>query len=193
MKLAGLKKYNYKDVIKMLNKRVDELKESPESAIRDMTRTYYFKTPKQQEEAEKAARNHLKLSPEQRKQKEIKLGSSNKVVKSFLNSGEGYFHTKRIIQDQWKQPRALYGPMSCRPEKWDYTDIRDISMDDYDRIIKATVQNIDRELYQKIAHVALKASLDYTIHSLDRGRYQKKIDSPTYNLLYKILTMQVGN
>jgi len=114
-----------------------------------------------------------------------------KIVMSFLNSGEGYFHTKRIIEDQVKQPRNLYGPMSNRPERWDYTDVRDITKDDLKRIVGSAKESLDRELYKIIPSTALNAALQYTIHTFDNGRFQSKINSPTYNILYNVLDSKI--
>ena len=114
-----------------------------------------------------------------------------KIVMSFLNSAEGYFHTKRIIEDQVKQPRDLYGPMSDRPERWDYTDVRDITKEDLKNIVGSAMSSLDRELYNIIPSTALNASLQYTIHTLDNGRFQSKINSPTYKILYNVLDSKI--
>jgi len=110
-----------------------------------------------------------------------------KVVFSFLNSGEGYFHTKRIIEDGFKQPRDLYGPMTDRPEKWDYTDIRDITKDDLKNLVNVAFFKIDHDLFQIIPSTALNASLQYAIHTFDNGRFQSKIDAVIYDFLLKLL------
>lgn len=120
------------------------------------------------------------------------MSQAKKVVFSFLNSAEGYFHTRRILQNQVKQPRDLYGPMSNRPERWNYTDIRDINKYDLDLIINTALNNVDRELFAKIPKVALNAALQYTIHTLDYGKYQSKIDANAYNFLLNILKMKTG-
>jgi len=115
------------------------------------------------------------------------MDKGKRVVLSFLNSAEGYFHTKRILEDQVKQPRGLYGPMSDRPERWDYTDIRDISKKDLDNILSYAVNSLDKELFNVIPSTALNAALQYAAHTFDRGRFQSKIDAPTYKFLLGIL------
>ena len=121
----------------------------------------------------------------------IIMDRSKRVVLSFLNSAEGYFHNKTIIEDGVKQPRNLYGPMSDRPEKWDYTDIRDITKIDLDNILAYALNQVDKELYQQIPSTALNAALQCAIHCFDNGRFQSKIDSNAYNALYKILSLKV--
>jgi len=116
---------------------------------------------------------------------------SKRVVLSFLNSAEGYFHNKTIIEDSFKQPRNLYGPMSDRPEKWDYTDIRDINKVDLDNILAYALNNIDKELLKIIPSSALNAALQGAIHNYDNSRFQSKMDSNAYNALYKILSLKV--
>ena len=118
------------------------------------------------------------------------MDKAKKVVKAFLNSAEGYFHTRRVIEDQVKQPRDIYGPQSDRSEKWDYKDIRDMVKQDYDKIIQFSFNNIDWELYSIIPSTALNASLGYAIHSCCYGEYAGKIDSRTYSILLKILALR---
>ena len=65
------------------------------------------------------------------------MDRSKRVVTAYLNSAENYFHTKRVLEDQVKQPRDLYGPENARPERWDYTDVRDIVKFDLDIILDA--------------------------------------------------------
>ena len=110
----------------------------------------------------------------------------NKIVNAFLNSAEGYFHLKRVLQDQVKHPRGLYGPMNDRPERWDYTDIRNITSQDYNNIVNFAINNMEKQLYNIIPDVALRAALDFSIHTFDKGRFQKKIDVPTYNILFDL-------
>ena len=98
---------------------------------------------------------------------------------------------KTIIEDSFKQPRNLYGPMSNRPEKWDYKDIRDITKIDLDNILAFALNKLDKELYKIIPSTALNAALQTAIHSFDNGRFQSKIDSNAYNALYKILSLKV--
>jgi len=116
---------------------------------------------------------------------------SKKVVLSFLNSAEGYFHNKTIIEDSFKQPRDLYGPENAQPEKGEYTDIRDITKQDLDIIVDYSANNIDLDLYVIIPSTALNASLQSAIHTLFRGKYQSKIDSNAYEALYRILSLKV--
>lgn len=116
---------------------------------------------------------------------------SKRIVLSFLNSAEGYFHNKTIIEDSFKQPRNLYGPMSDRPEGWDYTDVRDINKIDLDNILACALNKIDIELYRIIPSTALNAALQSAIHCHDNSRFQSKIDSNAYEALYKILSLKV--
>ena len=119
------------------------------------------------------------------------MDQAKKIVTSFLNSSEGYFHTQRIIEDQVKQPRNLYGPMSDRPERWNYTDIRDITKEDLKNIVASAQSSLDKDLYTIIPSTALNAALQYTIHTLDNGKFQSKINSPTYEILYKVLSSKI--
>jgi len=119
------------------------------------------------------------------------MDKSKRIVLSFLNSAEGYFHNKTIIEDSFKQPRNLYGPASDRPERWDYTDIRDITKIDLDNILAYALNKIDKELFQIIPDTALNAALQCSIHCYDNGRFQSKIDSNAYEALYKILLLKV--
>ena len=115
-----------------------------------------------------------------------------KIVMAFLNSAEGYFHTHTILQNAVKQPRYVFGPKSDRPEKWDYTDIRDIKANDLDNLIKCASENLDKELYAVIPSVALNAALQGAIHSFDNGRFQSKMDSNKYKFLYEVLATKMG-
>lgn len=119
------------------------------------------------------------------------MSISKRVVLSFLNSAEGYFHNKTVIEDSFKQPRNLYGPMSDRPEGWDYTDVRDITKEDLKNIVELSAGILDVPLYKIIPSSALNAALQTVIHTLGNGRFQSKIDSNTYNFLYKILSDKV--
>jgi len=119
------------------------------------------------------------------------MDKSKRVVLSFLNSAEGYFHNKTIIEDSFKQPRNLYGPLSDRPEKWDYTDIRNITKMDFEDILAYAQNKLDKELYNIIPSTALNAALQSAIHCYDNGRFQSKMDSNTYNALYKVLSVKV--
>jgi len=115
------------------------------------------------------------------------MNKAKKVVLAFMNSAERYFHTKRIIEEQVKQPRGVFGPMSDRPERWDYTDIRDITKCDLDNILRFAITQLDQDLYNAIPSVALNAALECAIHNFDKGRFQSKINSQTYIVLYNIL------
>jgi len=116
---------------------------------------------------------------------------SKKVVLSFLNSAEGYFHNKTILEDSFKQPRDLYGPMSDRSERWDYTDIRDITKLDLDSIINYALKQLDKKLFLIIPSTALNAALQSSIHCCDSHKFQSKIDSKAYDALYQILFQKV--
>ena len=111
------------------------------------------------------------------------MDRAKSIVLAFLNSAEGYFHTKTVLENSVKQPRGLYGPMSNRPEKWNYTDIRDLTASDLKKIIAVALKDIDKDLFKIIPGVALNASLQSTIHTLDNGKYQSKLDSNLYNFL----------
>lgn len=121
----------------------------------------------------------------------INMDISKRVVLSFLNSAEGYFHNKTIIEDSFKQPRNLYGPMSDRPEGWDYTDVRDITKIDLDNILAYASNQLDKELFKIIPSTALNAALQSAIHCYDNGRFQSKLDSNAYEALYKILSLKI--
>lgn len=120
------------------------------------------------------------------------MEKTKRVVRAFLNSAEGYFHLKRVLQDQVKQPRDLYGPMSDRPERWDYTDVRDITPDHMKMILASAYSSIDWDLYSTIPSSALHASLQGTIHSMDNGRFQSKFDANMYNFLFKVLALKAN-
>ena len=113
--------------------------------------------------------------------------SVKRVILAFLNSAEKYFHTKTIIQEQVKQPRDVYGPMSDRPERWNYKDKRDITANDLESIAKTAVENLDKELYNIIPSTAIHASLGYTIHTYEKSAFQSKIDTTMYNFLYNLI------
>jgi hypothetical protein len=113
-----------------------------------------------------------------------------RVVQAFLNSAEGYFHKRRVIHDQVKQDRDLYGPMGDRPERWDYKDIRDITKFDLDLILKRALADLDWELYHIIPTTALNASLQGAIHHMFLGKYDGKIDARTYVMLLKVLAIK---
>ena len=121
------------------------------------------------------------------------MDRAKKVVFDFLNSAEGYFHMYAVVEKMFKQPRDLYGPMSDRPEKWDYTDIRDLTREDFKNIIDESLKSLDKELYKKVESVALNAALQNTIHSYELGKFQSKIDARTYNYLLKILELKASD
>ena len=114
-----------------------------------------------------------------------------KITMAFLNSAEGYFSTQQVLEKYWKQPRNTFGPMSDRPEKWDYTDIVDISVKDLQNILIFAERILDQNLVKIIKSTALHAALDYSIYTFDKGRFRSKIDSPTYNFLYNMLNLKV--
>jgi len=120
------------------------------------------------------------------------MDRAKNVVLAFLNSAEGYFHYKTVLEDAVKQPRYVFGPMSDRPEKWDYTDIRDITANDFNNLIKVASGLVDKDLFQIIPSTALNAALQTAIHSFDNGRFQSKLDSNKYNFLYKVLATKMG-
>lgn len=116
----------------------------------------------------------------------------HRIVRAYINSAESYFNTKRVIDKRVEHPRGLYGPFSDRPERWDYTDIRDLTKQDFNTIVLAASQNVDWDLFNVIPSTSLKAALDYTIHTFDKGRYASKIDAPTYKCLLNLLEKSFG-
>lgn len=114
----------------------------------------------------------------------------NMLMKS-LNSAETYFHKDRILEEQVKQPRHVFGPMQDRPEKWDYTDIRDIKDEDLAHLIEETIKNLDKELFKIIPDTAIHAALDFAIGTYDFGRFKSKINAPTYKILCSLLMDQL--
>lgn len=118
------------------------------------------------------------------------MDRSKKVVLAFLNSAEGYFHTKTVLEDKVKQPRDLYGPKSDRPERWNYKDIRDFSKQDFENIISCALNCLDFELYNVIPSTALNAALGMAITDFNNGEFDKKIDANTYLMLLKVLALR---
>jgi hypothetical protein len=112
------------------------------------------------------------------------MDKSKRVVEAFLNSGENYFHKKRILQERVKvkPPQEKDG--------WDYLDIRDITKFDLDNIIACALNCVDEELYTIIPETALNAALGFSIQTLGNGKYQNKIDSKTYDMLLKVLSLK---
>lgn len=115
------------------------------------------------------------------------MDKTQRIVLSFLNSAEGYFHTQTVLEESVKQPRDLYGPKSDRPERWDYTDVRDITNTDILNLINCAEGLIDKKLYSIIPSTALHAALQTAIHICDNSRFQSKIDSNMYNFMFGIL------
>ena len=115
------------------------------------------------------------------------MDRAKKVVLSFLNSGEGYFHTKTVIDESVKQPTNLYGPVSDRPERWDYTDKCEINEQDIMNVVNFAVTQIDKKLFKLIPSTAIHAALQSAIHTFDNSRFQSKMDSNIYNLMFKII------
>ena len=107
---------------------------------------------------------------------------SKKVVEKFLNSGEGYFHYKRVLEDG-KAKRYLDN-ITTNPYKY----VRNLTKLDIISIIMEARNNLDMDLYNQIPSTALHAALDLAIWSYKNGEYQSKIDSNIYNFLYKVLS-----
>ena len=120
------------------------------------------------------------------------MDKAKKVVDAFLNTAEGYFHVKTIIENSVKQPRDTFGPMADRPERWNYTDVRDITVADLNSIIKEASKAIDKDFLKILPNVALHAALQVTIHTLENGKFQSKIDSNKYAALYNVLEKKHG-
>lgn len=114
------------------------------------------------------------------------MDRSKKIVQAFLNSGEGYYHCRQILEDGKvkRQFDKLLKP--------GYKYIRDISKKDLIEILVASIAGLDKELYQKIPSTALHATLGNTVWSYKDGTFQAKIDSNIYNILYKILEISTG-
>jgi hypothetical protein len=104
------------------------------------------------------------------------MDRSKKVAQSFLNSSEGYFAKKRILEERVIRKERY--PES-QTKGWEYKDIRDINKTDLDKILIASLNNIDNELYHILPEAALNASLGFTIGSLFDGAYQSNIDANT--------------
>jgi hypothetical protein len=112
-----------------------------------------------------------------------------RIVEAFLNSSEGYFHNKRIIEDNLKKENSGL-PSDGKHNKVDYTDIRDISKLDLDCILMYALNIIEKGLYKIMPSTALHAALQISIHTLNNGQYQSKVDATSYDTLYKILTLK---
>jgi len=109
------------------------------------------------------------------------MDRSKKIVNSFLNSGEEYFHYKRILSDG---ELPLFFINLLKPK---YKYIRDLDISDLITILQNSYIHLDKELYRQIPSTAIHASLGMTIWSFKKGIYQSKIDSSLYNILYNIL------
>ncbi len=66
---------------------------------------------------------------------------------------------------------------------WDYKDVRDLTFQDYDKIISAAQRLVDPELMQYNRDVAYRQALDYAIWSYGHGVYDHKIAAPMYDIL----------
>lgn len=120
------------------------------------------------------------------------MDRAKKVVLAFLNSAEGYFHTNTVVEPCVKQPSDLYGPVSDRPEKWDYTDVREVSPSDLMNMVNYAASILDKKLFKLIPSTAMGAALQSAIHTFDNSRFQSKIDSNLYNLMYGMLSKKLG-
>lgn len=115
---------------------------------------------------------------------------SKKVVLAFLNSAEGYFHTKTVLEDRVKKPIDLLPLKGYRPERWNYKDIRDLTKNDFENIISCALNCLDFDLYNIIPSTALNAALGMAITDFNDGMYDKKIDANTYIMLLKVLALR---
>lgn len=120
------------------------------------------------------------------------MDKAKRVVLSFLNSAERYFHTKTVLQENIKQPRDLYGPVSNRPERWNYTDIRDVCSKDIENILGYAQTVLDKKLFALIPSTAINAALQTAINTFDNSRFQSKIDGNMYNLMYGVLLKKLN-
>lgn len=112
----------------------------------------------------------------------------SKIIESFLNSSENYFHVNRIIEERVKVPKV-----PCdRPEGWNYKDIRDINFSDFNKIVDDASANVDTDLFNILPDTALKAALDMSIHTLCDSDFQKKIDARSYNNLLEMLKTRMA-
>ena len=120
------------------------------------------------------------------------MNKIQRIIKTFLDSAEGYFHVKTVLEKMVKQPRGQFGEYDNRPERWNYLDKRFLTADHYKQIVDKAYNSIDQDLLKKIPDVALKASLDYAIHDVDKCAYQSKIDAKTYKNLLDVLRSKVS-
>jgi hypothetical protein len=109
------------------------------------------------------------------------MSRSKRVVAAFLNSAEDYFHDKTIIED---------GSKLCKPCEPDYKEVRDLTKWDYELIVSYALSLLDEKLYAIIPSAALNAALQMSIHSLNNGQFQSKIDAKTYETLLNVLTLK---
>lgn len=116
------------------------------------------------------------------------MDRSKRVAQSYLNSSEGYFNKKRILEERVIRKERYSEAQSLG---WSYKDVRDINKDDLDQILIASLNNIDSELYSILPEAALNASLGFTISTFLNGVYQNKIDANTYDILLKVLKLKV--
>lgn len=112
------------------------------------------------------------------------MDRSKRVVQAFLNSAEGYFSKKRVIEDNSKSSECI--PCSEEPG----FNQRDITKIDLNNILAFAINLVDWDLHQIMPDTALNASLQTSIHSLENGKFQNKIDAKTYDTLFKILALK---
>lgn len=114
-----------------------------------------------------------------------------RVVKAFLNSAEGYFHKKRILEDRMKDPEFRCSPNLVAGPKEKYTNVRDLTKNDFECIIAYSCNNLDWDLYKINPFTALNAALQTAIYHMFSGKYQSKIDARTYEMLLNIFKLKV--
>lgn len=72
--------------------------------------------------------------------------------------------------------------------RWDYKDVRDLTFQDYDKIILAAQKFIDPQLMSYNRDIAYRQALDYAIWSYGHGVYDHKIAAPTYDILLNMIS-----
>lgn len=111
------------------------------------------------------------------------MDAGKKIVETFLNSAEGYFHIKRVLEDK---------VFRYDSKRWNYVDIRDFTSADYEKLVICTLQSLDKEFFKILPKAALHAALQYSIHTMDDYKFQGKIDAVTYDILFNILIAELN-
>ena len=87
-----------------------------------------------------------------------------------------------------------YEPRELLPDapKWSRPDPREITAEDYSHILLKAVEWLNSDflkvdLLQYNPDMACRIALDYAIYSCDEGKFQARVDAPTYDKLVGIL------